>query len=119
MKSFTKIIGENEYTLATTLRVAYVLQGMNNHKSYLDIFQSIGEMAIEEQINVIYAAYMVGNTTTDNNLITKDHFKNICLDNLDLTEMMDIIKTIIEGITGKKIQESTENSIEESSEEKN
>lgn len=105
-----------EYPLATTLRVAYVLQGMHNHKSYMEIFQDLGTMPIEEQIGVIYAAYVVA---CDHEPMSKEEFKNLCLDNLTLTEIMGLIKSIIEGITGKKVEEANPTQDSENSQKKN
>lgn len=102
MKTTTLTINNVDYTLATTLRVAYVLQGYNNHKPYLDIFQEIDKMPLEKQIEFLYAAYTVANG--DQNM-SKGDFLNECLDNLNLGEIMDAIKMIIEGITGKKIED--------------
>lgn len=101
MNTINVKIGEKEYTLATTLRVAYILQGMNNHKSYLDIFKEIDKLPLEKQIEFMYAAYTVATPEA----ISKDEFLNICLDNLNLSDVMKYIKDIISGITGKNIDE--------------
>lgn len=98
MRTITIKLGDQTYTLATTLRVAYILQGMNGHKSYLDIFKEIDKMTLEKQIEFLYAAYTVG---TNKELMSKDEFLNMCLDNLDLSDVMNYIKQIISGITGK------------------
>lgn len=101
MNTISVKIGDNEYILATTLRVAYILQGMNNHKSYLDIFKEIDKLTLEKQIEFMYAAYTVATPES----ISKEEFLNVCLDNLNLSDIMKCIKDIISGITGKNIDE--------------
>lgn len=105
MKTITLKLGTKEYTLATTLRVAYVLQGMNNHKPYLDIFKEIDKLTLEKQVEFLYAAYTVAASTE---VMSKEEFLNECLDNLNLSEIMNCIMQIIAGITGKEISEASE-----------
>ena len=110
MKIIELTIGTDTYPMATTLRVAYVLQGMNNHKPYLDIFQEIDKMTIEKQIEFLYAAYTVAST---GETMSKSDFLNLCLDNLDLSEIMEGIKNIIKGITGKDIDKLSQQNAED------
>ena len=98
MKTTSININGQSYTIATTLRVAYELQGMNNHKPYLDIFKEIEKMTIEKQIDFMYAGYKIANVMP----MSQQEFRDMCLDNLDLMSIMDCIKSIIEGITGQK-----------------
>lgn len=116
MKTIVLTIDGTDYKLATTLRVAYVLQGMNNHKPYLEIFQNVDKLPLEGQINFLYAAYTVACEDTP---MTKEAFLNLCLDNLDLGAIMDNIKSIIEGITGKKLIDAQKEAVSEDSTEKN
>ena len=55
------IINGVEYPLATTLRVAYLVQGQHNHKPYAEVFKDIGDMTIEDQIGIIYCAFKCAN----------------------------------------------------------
>lgn len=98
MKTTSININGQSYTIATTLRVAYELQGMNNHKPYLDIFKEIEKMTIEKQIDFMYAGYKIANAMP----MSQQEFRDMCLDNLDLMSIMNCIKSIIEGITGQK-----------------
>lgn len=116
MKTIQLTIGETDYTLATSLRVAYVIQGMNNHKAYLDVFKEIDKMTIEKQVEFLYAAYSVAATDTP---MPKNDFLNICLDNLDLSGVMGAIKQIIEGITGKTLKSLEEESVPDEVDSKN
>ena len=54
----------NEYPLACNLRVAYVLQNQHNHESYSSILSRVGEMPLEQQIDVLYAAFQIANPET-------------------------------------------------------
>ena len=116
MKTVALTIDGTDYKLATTLRVAYVLQGMNNHKPYLEIFQNVDKMPLEGQVNVLYAAYTVA---CEGAPMTKEAFLNLCLDNLDLGEIMNNIKSIIEGITGKNLADVQNETVSGDSNEKN
>lgn len=106
MKTFKLAVGKKKYELSTSLRVAYVLQGMNNHKPYLEIFQNLDKMAIEQQIKFLYAAYSVA--AKDNAVVDEDVFINECLDNLTLQEVLGAVQQLISGITGKSIDEAAE-----------
>ena len=43
----TITINQQEFPLATSLRVAYVVQGMNNHQTYTKVFERMGDMPLE------------------------------------------------------------------------
>ena len=88
-----------EYPLATTLRVAYIIQGQNNHKNYLDIFEEIDKLPLEKQIGIIYASFQAANPIESKTISAKD-FINYYLDNCDLSTLMSTIQDIIEGIIG-------------------
>lgn len=105
MKTFTLVVGDKKYELSTSLRVAYVLQGMNNHKPYLEIFQNLDKMAIEQQIKFLYAAYSVA---AKDAVMDEDMFINECLDNLTLQEVLGAVQQLISGITGKSVDEAVE-----------
>lgn len=92
----TITIKGKEYELATTLRVAYMIQGQHNHKAYLDIFQGLESMKLDDQIRMIYASFKCANRDAD---IKEQEFVDEVLDNLGLMEMMDLIRNIIDGIT--------------------
>lgn len=100
-------INDKEFPLATNLRVAYRVQGQHNHKPYTAVFQSIGDMTIEEQIDIIYAAFTVANPEMALTM-TQKNFLNYCLDNFNLKEVMTMLTGVIKGITGKD-EESEDN----------
>lgn len=97
-----KMFGE-EFELATTLRVAYVVQGQHNHKPYMDIFAGIDKMTVEDQIRIIYAAFKVKNRDTS---YTEDQVVNWFLDNSTITDVMELVEKIIEGIVGKSMKDT-------------
>ena len=94
----------NEYTLASNLRVAYVLQNQHNHESYSSILSRVGEMPLEQQIDVIYAAFQLANPETAKTF-TREMFRMYVLDHdeFNASVILNIIKDIISGILGKKL----------------
>ena len=104
-----------EYPLATTLRVAYKVQGQHNHKSYTEVFKSLGEMVLEDQIGIIYAAFECANPTEVFKMKRQD-FLEAYLDEYNIKIMMEHIQKIIEGIMGEYFFEEKEESQEEAAE---
>ena len=90
-------INGREYTLATTLRVAYKVQGQNNHTPYMDVFSKIGDMRIEDQIGILFASFQVGNPEVD---MSKKDFVDYYLDHMNLKEVMAQLKQLVQEITG-------------------
>lgn len=95
-------IDGTEYPLATTLRVAYMVQGENNHKPYSKVFSDLGDMPIEAQIGILYCAFKVANP---NVLMTKQHFLDYYLDNMNIKQIMEQLKVLIQAITGVSDEE--------------
>ena len=94
----------NEYPLACNLRVAYVLQNQHNHESYSSILSRVGEMPLEQQIDVVYAAFQIANPETAKTF-TREMFRMYVLDHdeFNASVILSIIKDIISGILGKKL----------------
>lgn len=88
-----------EYPLAATLRVAYKIQGQHNHKPYSDVFSGVGKMPLEQQINILYAAFQVANPEASQT-INQQKFLDYCLDNMKLKAMLEMIGELIKGIMG-------------------
>ena len=103
MSTFITLKG-TEYELATTLRVAFKVQGQHAHKPYAEIFASLGGMKIEEQINIAYQAFAIANPD-EAKVITEKVFLDSFLDTYNVGELMEILEAIIEGIMGKKLME--------------
>ena len=94
----------NEYPMACNLRVAYTLQNQHNHESYSSILSRVGEMPLEQQIDVVYAAFQIANPETAKTF-TREMFRMYVLDHdeFNASVILDIIKAIISGILGKKL----------------
>ena len=93
----TTIVNGKEYDLATTLRVAYLVQGQHNHKPYSEVFSGIGDMVLEDQIGILYCAFKVANPD-EAKFIKREDFFNSYLDNFTLKEVMDQLEKVIKGI---------------------
>lgn len=111
----TVIINGTEYALSTKLRVAYKVQGQHSHKPYTEIFQSLNDMTIEQQVNILYAAFEVSNPEAARN-ITKQMFLDHYLDNSDISEVMSQLQDVIGGILGKDLKEEVEKKSEDGDE---
>lgn len=86
-----------DYPLATTLRVAYKVQGQHNHKSYSKVFAEVGDMTLEDQIGILFASFQVANPEVS---MKQDQFLNHYLDTYNLKTLMDQVKEIIQGLMG-------------------
>ena len=102
------VINGVEYPLATTLRVAYLVQGQHNHKPYTEVFKDIGDMSIEDQIGIIYCAFKCANTDSTV-IIPKQNFIDYYLDNFTLKEVINQLQEIVKGIMGEDLTEETSN----------
>ena len=102
--SLTVTFRDREFPLAATLRVAYNLQGQHNHKSYIDIFQSIDKMTLEEQIGIVWAAFAAANRD-EATFIKSTDFREDLLDRYNVGELMEMVGEIIGGIMGKDPEE--------------
>nr|DAT41474.1 MAG TPA: tail assembly chaperone protein [Caudoviricetes sp.] len=100
----TITINQQEYQLATSLRVAYVIQGMNNHQAYTKVFERMGDMTLEEQIGIIYASFKVANPESTT-FITQNKFLDAYLDTYNLSDLMEQLQELIGQIMGKDLKE--------------
>lgn len=97
---------DREYNLASTLRVAYKVQGQHNHAPYSKVFEKLGEMTLEEQIDILYAAFEVANPD-EAKFINHKVFLDEYLDNYTLSEVMNQLQEVIKGIMGTESSDST------------
>lgn len=93
------IINGTEYELSTTLRVAYKVQGQHNHKPYTEVFKGLGDMTLEQQINILYASFQCANPEASKE-ITAQKFLDYYLDNYNLKVVMDQLQAVVKGIMG-------------------
>ncbi|WP_301003050.1 hypothetical protein [uncultured Duncaniella sp.] len=117
MALVTKINGQ-EYPLAANLRVAFKMQGFNEHKAYTQVFQEMGDMPLEKQIDLIWAAFETANPEAAKEL-TKLGFLNYYLDHYNLGDMMEQLQSIVAGIMGKDKLDEGEDAPAEGGSEKN
>ena len=96
------IINGTEYDVAATLRVAYKLQGYNNHKPYMEIIQGIGDMPVEKQIEIMYAAFEVANPEATQ-IYTLQKFRDYYLDHVTAKELLDQVQTVLSELLGLDI----------------
>lgn len=94
------VINGTEFPLAVNLRVAYMVQGYNNHKPYAEVFQGIGDMVVEDQIDILYASFSCANKD-EAKTFTKQMFRDYYLDNYTLRDLMDQLQAVIKGIMGE------------------
>lgn len=95
-------INGTEYNVAATLRVAYKLQGYNNHKPYMEIIQDIGNMPVEKQIEIMYAAFEVANPEATQ-IYTLQKFRDYYLDNVTAKELLDQVQAVLSELLGLDI----------------
>lgn len=100
----TTNINGTEYVLATSLRVAYRVQGQHNRKPYSKVFSDIGDMTIEDQIGILFCAFQVANPSV---VMTKQAFIDYYLDNMNLKVIMGQLKSVIQEITGFTDEEAS------------
>lgn len=118
MTNFSVTIDGKEYPLATTLRVAYIIQGQNNHKPYTEVFQGIDKMPVENQVDMIYAAFKCANPVIAAEM-SCNKFRDYFLDHMNLKDLMDLLQGLVEGIMGKSSESETTENIAEVSEKGN
>ena len=105
----TIMINGSEYTLARNLRVAYELQGQHNHKPYSQILSNVGEMTLEEQLDMLYIAFKIQNPE-EARTFTKEMFRKYILDHdeFNVSVIMELIMDIIAGILGQDITKNVD-----------
>ena len=102
-------INGTEYPMATTLRVAYLVQGQHNHKPYSEVFQNIGNMSIEDQIGILYCSFSCANPDKSKTM-DRLTFQNALLDSPDMTlsKVMKLITELIKSIMGDDLPKDIE-----------
>ncbi len=93
-----------DYPLDTTLRVAYKVQGMNNHKPYSKVFEELGDMLLEKQIEILYVAFQIANPEFAREF-TQSMFFNYYLEHFNLKEVMAQLKSVVQGVLGESDEE--------------
>ena len=94
------VLNDIEYPLATNLRVAYLVQNRNNHKPYSEVFQSMGDMVLEDQISIIHCSFVVANPEAKD-MWPLQRFMDYCLDNMNLKDLLKTLEALVKGIMGE------------------
>lgn len=97
----TICIKNRDYPLATTLRVAYEIQGQHNHKPYAEVFRGIADMGVEQQVGIVYAAFKCANPEEAKEINLKA-FQEHCYDTLNLKDLMSLLQGVVKGIMGEE-----------------
>lgn len=102
-KPTIKINGET-FPLATNLMIAYKIQSMNEHRPYSQVFKDVADMGVEKQIDIVFASFASANPkhiwANDN-----EAFRNYFLENMNLKDLMGLLKNIVNAIMGNDIDE--------------
>lgn len=83
-----------EYEMAETLRVAYKIQELNNHKPYTQVFKEMGDMPIEKQIGILFAAFDLANPGVASAL----EFREYCLDTLGMDQFTTALEDLVSSL---------------------
>lgn len=83
------------YEMSTSLRVMYKLQSKLGNKPYMEIFQDIKSMRLEEQIKMLFIAFDNANPKA----CTEMEFLNEALDNWGLSHVTNAVGELIQQIT--------------------
>ena len=97
----TTQINGMEYELSTKLVVAYKVQGCNNHKPYTEVFQNLGDMPLEKQIEILYVAFQVANPEVAKSMPFMS-FLSYYLENYKLKQVMDQLQGVVKGVLGEE-----------------
>ena len=104
MNRAVTLIDGIEYPLDTTLRVAYQIQGANDHKPYSKVFSDIGDMMLEKQIEIIFLSFKIANPDAVKQYPWQK-FLDYYLGNFTLKEVMAQLKIIVQNILGEDDEE--------------
>lgn len=110
MKTTVMVQGQ-ERDLARNLMVAYKVQGCHNHKPYAQIFQEMADMPLEQQVEIIYTSFQVANKELST-VVTKEMFLEEFLEQHDVSDLMDYLSYIMEGIMGKTLLDKAKEAVD-------
>lgn len=85
------------YELATSLRVVYALRDLTKAKSLQAAINSIGQLDLDGQLELLYAAYKAGGGKNDT-VTTKEKFMDELLDTQGILTIADIINKVADGL---------------------
>lgn len=104
----------NSYVLATSLRVAYRLQQVHNHKPYTEIFSEFSKLTLERQIELLWISMEIGNP----GVAELKEFTDYVLDNWGMDKLNEAIGNLMdemlyyglspEAVAAKKAERAAE-----------
>lgn len=89
------VINGQEYSMKTSLRVAYQMQAEFGHKPYMQILQEVDKMKLEQQIKLLYISFNLANPNT----MTFNQFLDYFLDEGAFVQVTKKMAELIEAIT--------------------
>lgn len=87
-------VGNVKVELSDTLRVIYALKDITGAKGLREAMQSLGALDMDQQLQLIYAAYKAGNKEP----LSEEEFIGMLLDNCGVFAIADIIEKLSEGL---------------------
>lgn len=87
-------VGNVKVELSDTLRVIYALKDITGAKGLREAMQSLGVLDMDQQLQLIYAAYKAGNKEP----LSEEEFIGMLLDNCGVFAIADIIEKLSEGL---------------------
>lgn len=98
-----------EFPLSSKLRVAYIIQGQHGHKPYIEIFENLQTMPLQDQIRILFAAFKVANPdlcvqpgqrNVGVGLWTEQAFIDAVLDDEDISlgSMLNLVRDLLQAL---------------------
>lgn len=83
-----------DYEMKDTLRVCYAIQASNNHKPYKQVFEEMGDMPIESQIDVLYASFNLANP----GVAKSQEFRDYVMDEMGLNKFQETLGQLMDAL---------------------
>lgn len=102
-------INNQDYQLATSLRVIYELKNMLGCKTLQDALKQVQTLDLDNQIKLLYVAYKYGKNVGEQ--LTESQFTDLVLDYLGIRKISSLLTDIIDGfmyagLTDKELEEA-------------
>lgn len=88
-------IGNENFELAANLRVIYSLREITGAKNIREALKSLTSLDLEDQIQLLYAAYKANNKDTT---ISAKEFEDKVIDNLGIFAIADVIEKLADNL---------------------
>ena len=84
------------YELASTIRVVYALKDINKSKTLQDALRSIGQLGLDGQIELMYAAYKAGKPADP--VLSKEEFIDMVLDTQGVYAVAETVRKLTDEL---------------------